>query len=68
MIGGELAQAGEILLAPMRHALERTALAGSDGVPEIVQGALGDRAELRGCLALAIDNVGVESELRAVGR
>ena len=68
VIGGELAQAGETLLAPLRHALERSALAGSDGVPDVVQGALGDRAELLGCLALAIDNVGVESELRAVGR
>lgn len=61
VIGGELAQAGETLLAPMRHALERSALASRDGVPEIVQGALGERAELLGCLALAIDNVGVGS-------
>jgi predicted NBD/HSP70 family sugar kinase len=68
VIGGELAQAGETLLAPLRHALERSALAGSDGVPDVVQGALGDRAELLGCLALAIDNVGVENELRAVSR
>ena len=59
VIGGELAQAGETLLAPMRHALERSALASSSGVPEVVQGALGERAELLGCLALAIDNIGV---------
>lgn len=65
VIGGELALAGETLLAPMRHALERSVLARSDGtVPDIVQGELGDRAELLGCLALAIDHVGVEAELR----
>jgi predicted NBD/HSP70 family sugar kinase len=66
VIGGELAQAGEILLAPMRHALERSALAGLAGIPDIVQGELGDRAELLGCLALAIDQVGVDADLRAV--
>ncbi|MBU1588662.1 MAG: ROK family transcriptional regulator [Actinobacteria bacterium] len=64
VIGGELAQAGEILLAPMRHALERSALAGVEGVPEIVQGELGERAELLGALALAIENVGLEADVR----
>ena len=64
VIGGELAQAGEILLAPMRHALERSALAGAEGVPEIVQGELGERAELLGALALAIENVGLEADVR----
>jgi predicted NBD/HSP70 family sugar kinase len=61
VIGGELAQAGETLLAPLRHALERSALAGVSGVPEVVQGELGDRAELLGCLALAIENVGLDT-------
>ena len=65
VIGGELAQAGETLLSPMRHALERSALASSDGVPAIVQAELGDRAELLGCLALAIDHVGVDSTQQA---
>jgi predicted NBD/HSP70 family sugar kinase len=59
VIGGELAGAGEILIAPLRHALERSALAGLDEGPRIVQGALGDRAELLGALALAIDSVSV---------
>ena len=68
VIGGELAQAGEILLAPLRHALDRSALAGSRGVPEVVQGALGERAEVLGCLALAIENVGLETEVRALQR
>jgi predicted NBD/HSP70 family sugar kinase len=68
VIGGELAQAGETLLAPLRHALQRSALSGVTGVPEVVQGQLGERAELLGCIALAIDNVGVNTDLRAVSR
>jgi len=68
VIGGELAQAGEILLAPLRHALERSALAGEGGVPEVVQGALGDRAEVLGALALAIENVGLDAEVRVARR
>jgi predicted NBD/HSP70 family sugar kinase len=68
VIGGELAQAGEILLAPLRHALDRSALAGPAGVPEVVQGELGDRAEILGCLALAIENVGLAAEVRSFKR
>ena len=68
VVGGELAQAGEILLAPMRHALDRSALAGSDGIPDLVQGELGDLAELLGSLALAIENVAIEAEFRAFAR
>ncbi|MEP6479462.1 MAG: ROK family transcriptional regulator [Rhodoglobus sp.] len=66
VIGGELAAAGETLLAPLRHALERSALAGGQGFPEVVQGELGERAELLGCLALAIENVGLEAGVRAL--
>lgn len=60
VVGGELGEAGELLLAPMRHALERAAPAGGTDLPEVVQGTLGERAELLGCLALAIDNVAAE--------
>ncbi len=66
VIGGELARAGETLLAPLRHALERSALSGSNGIPDVVQGELGDRAELMGCLALAIDSVAFDAEVRAL--
>lgn len=68
VIGGELAQSGETLLAPLRHALERSALSGADGVPEVVQGELGERAELLGCLALAIENIGVGAEVGMMRR
>jgi predicted NBD/HSP70 family sugar kinase len=59
VIGGELAGAGETLIAPLRHSLERSVLTGLGAGPRIVQGALGQRAELMGALAIAIDNAGV---------
>lgn len=63
VVGGELASTGETLLAPLRHALERSALASSDGVPTVVQSELGERAELRGCIALAIENSSVPADI-----
>ena len=61
VVGGELAQAGEILMAPMRHALERSALATADGLPEIVAAAFGEWAETRGAIAVALEQVAVDA-------
>ena len=58
VIGGEMAEAGELLLAPLRHELERASI-GTSG-PAVVPGMLGDRAAVLGCLAAAIDNVAAE--------
>ena len=63
VVGGEVAAAGEILLAPLRHALERSILGG--GVPEIVAASFGEWAETRGALALALDHVAVDADLVA---
>jgi predicted NBD/HSP70 family sugar kinase len=57
VIGGELSQAGELLLGPLRHALERAVMVAPDSIPDIVQSQLGARAELIGSIALAIDEV-----------
>lgn len=65
VVGGELAQSGEVLLGPLRHALERSALVSSSGGPAVVAGELGDRAELLGCVALAVENAGVRPESRS---
>lgn len=62
VIGGELAQAGEILMAPMRHSLDRSALAAGGGLPEIVGASFGDWAETRGAIAIALDHVTVDAE------
>lgn len=57
VIGGELARTGEILISPMRQALERSVLGGPLEAPSVEQNPLGDRAELLGALSLAIDTV-----------
>lgn len=62
VVGGELARAGEILLAPMRHALERAALSASGELPEIVEYSFDEWTETRGAIALALDHVSVDSE------
>jgi predicted NBD/HSP70 family sugar kinase len=59
VIGGELAEAGESLLAPLRHALERSVLIGEAGMPEVVPAVHGERAELVGALRLAIESMEV---------
>ena len=61
-VGGELAQAGELLLGPMRHALERSVIVGPDSIPDIVQSQLGERAELLGAIAFAVDQVAIRSD------
>jgi predicted NBD/HSP70 family sugar kinase len=62
IVGGELGQAGEILMAPMRHSLERTALPSGAGLPEIVGASFGDWAETRGAIAIALDHVTVDAQ------
>ncbi len=58
LVGGELAEAGELLLAPLRHELERSDVGGRP--PVVAAGALGERAAVLGCLAAAIDNIAAD--------
>jgi predicted NBD/HSP70 family sugar kinase len=62
VVGGELARAGELLLGPLRHSLERSVVMGSDKVADIVQSQLGDRAELTGALLYAIDRSSIGAD------
>lgn len=62
VVGGDLAQAGEILIAPMRHALERAALSGPGGLPQIVEAEFGEWSETRGAIAVALDHVSVDAQ------
>ena len=57
VVGGELARAGELLLGPMRHAVERSIIVNEDLMPDIVQGQLGPRAATLGAVAYAVDCV-----------
>ncbi len=48
VVGGQLAEAGEILLGPVRKAVERMGTPSTVGQVEVVPGMLGSRAETLG--------------------
>jgi len=54
VVGGELALAGELLLDGVRESVNRWALPAAAEVLEIVPGALGERAEVLGAVALVV--------------
>jgi predicted NBD/HSP70 family sugar kinase len=54
VVGGELALAGDLLLDPMRESIRRYAIPAVADSLTVVAGALGDRAELMGALALVV--------------
>lgn len=54
VVGGDLTAAGDLVLCPLREALEATALPAATADLEVVRGALGERANVLGALALAI--------------
>jgi predicted NBD/HSP70 family sugar kinase len=62
VVGGELARAGELLIGPMRHSLERSVVMSTDKVADIVQGQLGERAELTGALLYAVDRTAIGAD------
>lgn len=55
IIGGALAAAGDILLDPIRRAVEQRAIAPSARTARITKSALGDRAEVLGAAAIQLD-------------
>lgn len=59
VVGGELAQAGEHLLDPMRRELGRGVLRNVIAPLELVPAALGERAELVGALLAAQEHSGI---------
>ncbi|TDQ49596.1 ROK family transcriptional regulator [Actinorugispora endophytica] len=54
VVGGELAESGELLLDPMRRAMEMGALGSALADLRLVQGDFDTRAALRGALRLAL--------------
>ena len=54
VVGGDLGTAGEILLDPLRESLRRSAIRSAADDVAIVQGQLGDRAEVLGAVALVL--------------
>lgn len=56
IVGGEIAEAGELLLDPMRRAMELGALGNALTGLRLVTGELGERAALRGALQVVLDS------------
>jgi predicted NBD/HSP70 family sugar kinase len=54
VVGGSLGASGDVLLEPMRESLRHRAIPSAGEDVEIVQGELGDRAELLGTVALVL--------------
>jgi predicted NBD/HSP70 family sugar kinase len=54
VVGGELSRAGDDLLDPLAEAIHRFALPAATQELAVVRGALGDRANLLGALALVV--------------
>ncbi|MGK5529625.1 ROK family transcriptional regulator [Streptomyces sp. URMC 129] len=58
ILGGDLAEAGEIALAPIRDSVGRYAIPSAARQLSVVPGALGGRAEVLGALALVLREMG----------
>jgi predicted NBD/HSP70 family sugar kinase len=58
VLGGDLAEAGELVLGPIRESVARYAIPSAARRLSVVPGALGARAEVLGALALALSEVG----------
>jgi predicted NBD/HSP70 family sugar kinase len=54
VVGGDLGAAGELLLEPLRESLGRGAIRSAVEDVTVVQGELGDRAEVLGAVALVL--------------
>jgi predicted NBD/HSP70 family sugar kinase/biotin operon repressor len=54
VVGGTVSPAGELVLDPMRDVVRRYAIPAAADDAEVVQGALGERAELLGALILVV--------------
>ncbi|MCL3859893.1 ROK family transcriptional regulator [Actinotalea sp. K2] len=63
VVGGELAHAGALLLRPLDVALAARVMTSTAGPVAVTASALGDQAEVRGALALALDAYQVGSAM-----
>ncbi|MFD9876182.1 ROK family transcriptional regulator [[Kitasatospora] papulosa] len=58
VLGGSLAEAGELVLAPIRDSVSRYAIPSAARQLSVLPGALGGRAEVPGALALVLSEMG----------
>jgi glucokinase-like ROK family protein len=64
VVGGDLSEAGDLLLDGVRESLERTALPTAAQAATVVAGSLGDRAEVLGAIALVLSEAERDHSLR----
>jgi predicted NBD/HSP70 family sugar kinase len=67
VIGGDLGEAGDLLLDPLREAVRRNALPAAAEELKVVAGELGERANLLGALALVLMQSEHEVAARVAG-
>ncbi|MEV6315647.1 ROK family transcriptional regulator [Streptomyces sp. NPDC051776] len=58
VLGGDLAEAGDLVLVPIRESVARYAIPSAARQLSVVPGALGSRAEVLGALALVLNEMG----------
>lgn len=58
VLGGDLAEAGDLVLSPVRDSVARYAIPSAARQLSVVSGALGPRAEVLGALALVLNEMG----------
>ena len=58
VLGGDLAEAGELVLGPIRDSVSRYAIPSAARQLSVLPGALGGRAEVLGALALVLSEMG----------
>lgn len=58
VLGGSLAEAGELVLGPIRDSVSRYAIPSAARQLSVLPGALGGRAEVLGALALVLSEMG----------
>lgn len=67
VLGGDLADSGELVLAPIRESVSRYAIPSAARRLEVVPGALGGRSEVLGALALVLSEMGDSTLLEPAG-
>ncbi|MFI2755154.1 ROK family transcriptional regulator [Cellulomonas sp. P22] len=67
VVGGRLAEAGAILLDPLRTVLGQRTVPSTAGPVKVVASELGAEAEVRGALAIALDRAGIAGALVGAG-
>ena len=67
VVGGQLAEAGGILLDPLRTVLAQRTVPSTAGPVDVVASELGASAEVRGALAVALDRAAIAGSVAVVG-